>query len=286
MYKIQIVDPANKTYKAFLPSDQSKSIKFKFFTDYQLEKNLKIFDFQEKIILHKRLQTFIITRINNYTNEIEIHIANASLIKNKLQEQIVDSQNIIEVKSTLKECIELINLNKIISINIKDEYFIMVLRDRLLKYNLGSLVTNTREKAHPVEVIFYTPILVSQKPYILEFCHDIVYLFQKNAFHKGKTNQIIINYKTINLKNRDSIQNHKITFKSPQVAQSNETMLSSVEKVKIDKDFQIRLKINTEFKQNIFTQKIFADPGELTVIKYCKTEGQKPEFGYIQTFSD
>lgn len=39
---------------------------------------LKIFDFSENVLFHDDQKKFIITRINEFTNEMEIHVADWS----------------------------------------------------------------------------------------------------------------------------------------------------------------------------------------------------------------
>ncbi|CAD8126955.1 unnamed protein product [Paramecium sonneborni] len=284
-----IKDIATKTYQVASPSDPSRTMRFKFFTDYRLGgKRLKIFDFSETIIHHLDLNKFIITRLNEFTNEMEIHFADASFIQKQLDERShLDSQSIIEIPSIQKERIELEHFKKIISINIQEKHFIIVLPDRLLKYHLESLVTDTKEKAQYIEEIIYKPFFISLKPYISVFLKETLYLFQKNSINQSKTSQIIIHYKTIDCKSRDKLpQNQKIVFKSPKVVQTAETILSSIEKVKIFENDRIILKVYTEFQSKNYIQKIISDPGESTFIKYCKQKGQKPDFGYIQRYSN
>lgn len=49
----------------------------------------------------------------------------------------------------MKESFELQKFKKIVSVNFKDEHFIIVMTDRLLIYRLESLIGTSSEKATP-----------------------------------------------------------------------------------------------------------------------------------------
>ncbi|CAD8131996.1 unnamed protein product [Paramecium pentaurelia] len=288
MIKMQLIDAATKIYKAYKVSDNS-SVKFKFFTNYRLgNAKLKIFDFSEFTIFHEDYEKFIITRLNEYTNEIEIHCADVNLILKKLNQRIISDSTPLEIQSVQKESIEggVQKFKKIISINGKDDHFIIILIDRLLIYSFKSLCGTSNEKATPYQEIFFQPILVSYKPYVSCYDDEKVYLFQKNGTYKNKTNQIQINYKVIDCKNSERPQlNQKIIFPSPIVAQSTETMLSYVEQVKIYEKQIFQLKIYTEFKKKVFKQVIIVEPGQSITFKKQKEYLKQTDVGQILQIS-
>ncbi|CAK78698.1 unnamed protein product (macronuclear) [Paramecium tetraurelia] len=284
--KIQIVDSAAKIYKAFDESDSSKCVRFKFFTNYMLVENqrLKIFDFSETVLYYEDHKKFIIARINEFTSELEIHIADSREIKENLDS--ID-QGLLEIQSQMKESIEMQKFKKIVSIDLKDDLFIIVMTDRLLTYCLASLIRCSSEKVSPqAEVLFY-PILVSFKPYVSAYTFDTLYLFQKIASYRSKTNQLMINYKIIDFKHSDKPQcNQKISFQSPQVAQSTETMLSFIKKVRIQGKNQLHLSICTQFKNQTYIQKVVHEFGETLIIKQKQQYFKQSDVHYIQSISN
>ncbi|CAD8135440.1 unnamed protein product [Paramecium octaurelia] len=283
---IQIVDSAAKIYKAVDELDSFKYARFKFFTNYMLVSNqrLKIFDFSETVLYHQDHQKFIITRINDFTSELEIHIADSKEIKEKFDS--ID-QGLLEIKSQMKESIELQNFQKIVSVDLKGDLFIIVMTDRLLTYCLASLVRNSSEKVYPQTEILLNRILVSFKPYVSAYKFDKLYLFQKHASYKSKTNQLIINYKIIEFKQLDKhLQNCKISFQSPLVAQSSETMLSFLNKVKVKGKNSLHLSIYTQFKNQTYLQKVIHQDGETLIIKNQQQYFKQSDFHQIQSISN
>ncbi|CAD8142693.1 unnamed protein product [Paramecium octaurelia] len=287
MIKFQIIDVAAKTYKAYTPSS---SVNFKFFTNYRLGDNmkLKIFDFSEVVIYHEQEKKFIITRLNDY-NEIEIHQASIDLIQQKLSQDISDS-SILQIDSIQKECIEggwQQKFQKLISVNVKNDHFIIVLIDRLLAYSVHSICGKSNEKANPLTQILFNPILVSYKPYISSYDEKNLYLFSKNGRYTNKNNLITINYKVIDCQNSEKPQkNSTFCFPSPIVAQSTETMLSYIQEVKIREKNIFKMKIYTEFQRKQFKQVIIFEIGQPVVIKSQKELRQQPEAGQIQIFGE
>ncbi|CAD8137926.1 unnamed protein product [Paramecium pentaurelia] len=287
--KIQIIDSAAKIYKAFKKQETSKSVRFKFFTNYMLVENqrLKIFDFSEIVIFHEDHKKFIITRLNEFTHEMEIHIAGCKEIQARLESIDIIDQNLLEIKSNMKESLELQKFKKIVSVNLKDELFIIVMTDQLLIYRLESLVGTSCEKVNPLKEIIFYRILVSIKPYVSAYTEDKIYLFQKNVTYKSIANQLIINYKVIDCNQSEKPQlNQKITLQSPQVAQATETMLSYIQKVKIIGRTQLYLSIQTEFKNQAYKQKVIHEFGEPLIIRKQKQSFKQSDVRYIQCISN
>ncbi|CAK60598.1 unnamed protein product (macronuclear) [Paramecium tetraurelia] len=288
MIKFQIIDVAAKTYKAYTSSQQS-SVNFKFFTNYRLGENkkLRIFDFFEVVIFCEKERKFIITRLNEY-NEIEIHCASIDLIQQKLKDQYISDSSIVQIDSIQKECIELNGeqkFQKIVSVNVKNDHFIIVLIDRLLAYSLYSICGKSNEKPTPLAQIMFNPILVSNRPYISSYDETKLYLFQRNGRYTNKNNLITINYKVIDCQHSDKAQlNSKFSFSSPIVAQSTETMLSYIQEVKIREKNIFKMKIYTEFQKKYFKQVIIFEIGQPVAIKSSKEVQKQPEEGQIEIF--
>ena len=99
---------------------------------------------------------------------------------------------------------ELPQFKKLVSVNIQNEKFLIIMTDCIIFYHMESLITNSAEKAYPIEQLLFNPIRISFQQYLSIYSKDKIYLFLKNASYNSEANEIVINYTLIDLKNKDT----------------------------------------------------------------------------------